>query len=106
MRITVMLRLGSAVLSCLIAVGTLLVAPGAGAALRADDGYGSADVTAAAYDWLGADTPSDTYAITLVKGRSVRSVLHILAPRRSLGPMTAGDASAYFFDHMDGYYSG
>ncbi len=61
-----------------------LLPPPAGAVPDTDDGYGDRDVTAAAYDWLGPDTPNDSYAITLVRGRSVRSVLRLLAPRRDL----------------------
>jgi len=66
-----------------------------------DDGYGDRDVTAAAYDWLGDDNPNDGYAITLVRGRSARSVLRVLAPRRDLGSLTPGDAYEFFLDRMD-----
>lgn len=91
-------RLGHVVLSCLVAAGTFVVAPPADAAPGVDDGYGSADVTAAAYDWLGADNPSDTYAITLVRGRSVPSVLRILDPKRELGTWTPSDAYGWYLD--------
>ncbi|MCY4725365.1 DUF6461 domain-containing protein [Nocardioides sp. STR2] len=100
-----MTHLGSIILAGVLAAGSWLVAPSAGAQ-AVDDGFGDADVARAAYDWLGPDMPNDTYAITLVTGRSVRSVLRVLAPRRSLGPRTPGDAAAYFFDRMDRYYSG
>lgn len=78
-----------------------LLPPPAGAAPDADDGYGDHDVTAAAYDWLGPDMPNDTYAITLVRGRSVRSVLRVLAPRRDLGSRTPGEAYGYYLDRFD-----
>ena len=67
-----------------------------------DDGHGDPDVTAAAYSWLGADTPNDGYAITLVRGRSVRAVLRLLAPRRDLGSRTPSAAYTFYFDRLDG----
>jgi hypothetical protein len=95
-------RVGVVLGSCLLAVCLAPdVVPAAVAGARPDDGRGDADVTAAAYDWLGADTPNDTYAITLVRGRSVRSVLRVLAPRRDLGPRTAAEAYEFYFDRLD-----
>ena len=97
-----MRHLGSTLLIGVLATGSWLVAPSAGAR-AVDDGRGDADVTRAAYDWLDADTPNDGYAITLVRGRSVRSVVRLLSPRRDLGPMTPGDAYGWALDRYDAW---
>ena len=87
--------------SCLLLTSSWLLVPTATAGPPTDDGRGDPDVTAAAYDWLDADTPNDTYAITLVRGRSVRSVLRMLEPRRELGSMTPSDAYGFYLDRLD-----
>jgi len=95
-------HLGSVLLIGVLTTGSWVVAPSAGAR-GVDDGRGDADVTRAAYDWLDADTPNDGYAITLVRGRSVRSVVRLLSPRRDLGPMTPGDAYGWALDRYDAW---
>ena len=95
-----MRHLGSVLLIGILTTGSWLVAPSAGAR-AVDDGRGDADVTRAAYDWLDDDTPNDSYAITLVRGRSLHSVLRILDPRRELGDRTPGDAYLHYLDHAD-----
>lgn len=82
-------------------LGALLWPSGSTAAAAPDDGFGSANVTRAAYDWLGPDVPNDAYAITLVRGRSVPSVLRLLAPRRELGARTPGEAYEHYLDRLD-----
>ena len=80
-----MRHLGSILLIGVLTTGSWLVAPSAGAR-AVDDGRGDADVTRAAYDWLDADTPNDGYAITLVRGRSVRSVVRLRSPSATSAP--------------------
>ena len=93
-----MRHLGSILLIGVLTTGSWLVAAVSRRRRAVDDGRGDADVTRAAYDWLDADTPNDGYAITLVRGRSVRSVVRLLSPRRDLGPMTPGDAYGWALD--------
>lgn len=82
-------------------LSALLWLSGSTAAAAPDDGFGSANVTRAAYDWLGPDVPNDAYAITLVRGRSVPSVLRLLTPRRELGARTPGEAYEHYLDRLD-----
>ena len=84
-----------------------LAAPGtAQAAGAAPPWQGSAEVMPHAYRWLDYSTPSDTYAVTVVRGATVRQVMHRLGHvRKDLGRMTFADASGWSLDRMDDDYS-
>jgi hypothetical protein len=71
------------------------------------DWMGDRHAMPSAYSWLSGEDPTDTYEITIVRGKkSVARVIHDLgAVRKQLGEMTPEQAETYQFDHtsMDDY---
>ena len=64
------------------------------------DWKGDRHVMPQSYSWLGPYTPSDTYSITVVRGKRVPAVLRSLGVvRRELGRRTPDDAATWMFDH-------
>jgi len=74
-------------------------AAGSASALSAE---GDPEAMPSAYGWLDDHTPTDTYSITVVRGRGPKAVLRILGGvKKELPPQDPGEAEGYLFDHLD-----
>jgi len=85
----------------------IVLLPGAPARADTKDWIGDPHVMPSAYSWLSAEDPSDTYEITIVRGKktAARVLQDLGAVRKELGKMTPDQALAYEIDHvsMDDY---
>jgi hypothetical protein len=91
-----------ALIALVCLVPTVALLPGAPAQAGTKDWIGDPHVMPSAYSWLSADEPSDTYEITIVRGR--KTAAHVLqdlgAVRKELGEMTPDQAETYELDHV------